>query len=109
MKSRATKQARDPQNAPQQSAGVSGAVAENRREPRYAASGRVSVRFQSITIEGQLVDVSASGFRMEHSSNLLESGQKVEFEHPQAIGTATVVWNRILNGQVQTGFFIANP
>ena len=44
---------------------------EARREPRHNAEGSVRVEFrnpQKRELEGQLVDFSASGFRMAHAS-----------------------------------------
>ena len=81
-------------------------AAENRREPRYSASGVVTIETDDLQIQGELVDVSDSGFRMEHSSPLLKSGARVKFTHPQGSGNARVVWNRIMNGHTQTGFYI---
>ncbi len=85
------------------------AVHEKRRETRYPAEGPVRVRFadpQPAEIEGQLMDVSPSGFRMSHGNQSLQAGQMVEFAHPHAMGEARVMWNRILDQRVETGFLI---
>lgn len=85
------------------------AIHEKRREIRQPAEGPVLVRFanpQPLEILGQLMDVSASGFRMTHANQSLQSGQIVEFSHPQAVGAARVMWNRILDHRVETGFLI---
>ena len=82
---------------------------EQRREPRQPAEGPVLVRFadpQPLEILGQLVDVSPSGFRMAHANQSLQSGQMVEFSHSFAAGAARVMWNRILDQCVETGFRI---
>lgn len=79
---------------------------DKRSEPRYPASGKVVVEAEGLRIEGDLVDVSDSGFRMEHTSQALGSGERVRFSHPQASGVARVVWNRIMDGCTQTGFYI---
>ena len=55
------------------------AIAEKRREQRLPAQGPVWIHFdnpQSIEIEGRLVDVSPSGFRMSHGFPSLAAGQK---------------------------------
>ncbi len=82
---------------------------EHRREPRRAASGGVRVWFenpQHFEIKGNLVDISAHGFRMSHRCTSLQAGQTVEFAHVEAAGRARVVWNRILDVGVETGFLV---
>lgn len=82
---------------------------DNRREPRYAADGAVRVWFNGpkpLEIQGRLVDVSASGFRMAHNYTTLEAGQTVNFRHLDASGRARVVWNRIDGTRVETGFLL---
>ena len=84
-------------------------VREKRREDRRQGSGNVQIRFADpspLRIEGRLVDVSASGFRMAHQFRSLASGQLVEFSHIEARGHARVVWNRIIEDRVETGFLI---
>ncbi len=82
---------------------------ELRKEPRRPAEGPVLVRFadpQPLEILGQLMDVSPSGFRMSHANQSLHSGQVVEFSHSLAVGAARVMWNRIMDQRVETGFLI---
>jgi len=82
---------------------------EKRREERREASGRVQIRFSDPApkqIEGRLVDVSASGFRMAHDFASLGAGQLVEFSHIEAHGHARVMWNRIIENRVETGFLV---
>lgn len=82
---------------------------DHRKEPRRQADGAVRVTFenpQRRDIQGRLVDVSTSGFRMAHDFTALETGQVVEFSHTEADGRARVVWNRIADGRVETGFFV---
>jgi hypothetical protein len=43
---------------------------------------------------------------MAHSSTDLLRGLVVEFSHASAKGSARVVWNRILENRVETGFLI---
>ena len=85
------------------------AVHEKRREVRQPAEGPVLVNFanpQPMEILGELMDVSPSGFRMAHANQSLQSGQLVGFSHSLAIGTARVMWNRIMDHRVETGFRI---
>ena len=61
---------------------------------------------QPLEIQGELMDVSASGFRMAHANQSLHSGQVVQFSHSLAVGAARVMWNRIVDQRVETGFLI---
>jgi hypothetical protein len=82
---------------------------EKRREQRSKASGSVFVSFRDSRdhkIEGQLIDVSQSGFRMAHAETSLPTGQIVEFSHSRTSGQARVMWNRIAEGTVETGFLV---
>ena len=86
--------------------------ADKRREARREASGNVRVTFtnpEPLEIDGTLIDVSSSGFRMKHGCQSLRSGQVVEFAHVEAKGRARVIWNRILDGGVETGFLLLIP
>jgi hypothetical protein len=88
------------------------ALQEQRKEARQPAEGPVLVRFadpQPSEILGQLMDVSPSGFRMSHANQSLHSGQMVEFSHYLAVGAARVMWNRIMDQRVETGFLIVTP
>ena len=83
---------------------------EKRREPRRDAGGRVrfDIRIGSSLerVEGILLDISAHGFRAQHTYSNFSSGQELHFLHEHGEGQARVVWNRILAGAVETGFFV---
>jgi hypothetical protein len=84
-------------------------IGEKRRESRRPVSGKVRVQFlnpRKIEIQGLLIDISPSGFRMAHGYASLATGQVVEFTHPEASGRARVMWNRILEQSVETGFLV---
>jgi hypothetical protein len=84
-------------------------VRELRREERRQADGAVRVRYANprpVEIEGRLVDISKSGFRMAHNCVTLVSGQVVEFSHLEASGKARVMWNRVVEERVETGFLV---
>lgn len=83
---------------------------DQRREPRRPAEGLVVVRFGEPAQEvcGRLVDVSTSGFRIAHDCATLETGQTVEFSHPEAHGKARVMWNRIAESGVESGLLLVN-
>lgn len=86
--------------------------AERRAHPRRPAAGPVSLRpegLMSEPLEGQLVDVAQSGFRVRHNCPSLAAGQVVEFRFKSLRGRARVMWTRILHGRVESGFFILPP
>jgi hypothetical protein len=84
-------------------------IPEKRRESRRPADGVAQVEFSNprlVKIEGRLKDVSSSGFRMAHGYTSLAAGQVVDFSHSEASGSARVMWNRILDQRVETGFLV---
>ena len=89
---------------------VSRTLSDKRREPRLKAEGVANVRPKddqhSPWLQVQLVDFSDGGFRLAHIDTTFVAGQVLDFAHPHAAGTARVVWNRILDGRVETGCMI---
>ena len=84
-------------------------VREKRRETRRPAAGTVRVSYfnpQRLEIQGRLIDLSASGFRMAHGCTSLAAGQVVEFIHIEAAGKAQAIWTRIVEDRVETGFLV---
>lgn len=82
---------------------------ERRAEPRRPASGCVVINIidpPGKEFAGELLDVSGRGFRATHGFRDLHSGQMVRFHHASAAGHARVVWNRIDQQRVESGFFI---
>jgi hypothetical protein len=45
---------------------------------------------------------------MAHDCSALTAGQYVAFEHVEAKGRARVVWTRILDDSIESGFVIAD-
>jgi hypothetical protein len=43
---------------------------------------------------------------MAHASTALAPGQILHFSHSAASGSARVIWNRVLDDRVETGFLI---
>ena len=79
---------------------------ENRREIRRPGQGSALVRWSNPRpqqVEGQLVDVSDSGFRMAHGCAALTAGQEVEFSHPEAKGRVHA-WIGIIVGDCSVCF-----
>jgi hypothetical protein len=82
---------------------------ERRTEARRPVSGAVRIR-QAGGVAGpflgQLMDVSASGFRIRHSQLNLTSGQLVDFQWDGSCGQARAMWTRIVGTEAETGFHV---
>jgi hypothetical protein len=81
-----------------------------RRERRVACRGNVQITLESACrsngklVGGELMDVSAHGFRVRHQGLKLRPGTVVRFEHPFLVGRARVAWTSMLAGRPQSGF-----
>jgi hypothetical protein len=84
-------------------------TSERRAEERKSTEGPLKFSFDDPAhqeVTGRLVDYSKSGFRAVHTYPALHAGQVVQFEHVIAVGKAQVMWNRIADNSVETGFLI---
>jgi hypothetical protein len=82
---------------------------DRRTEHRYQGEGPLTLSFDDPSpqeIVGRLVDYSKNGFRAIHAYAALHTGQVVAFQHAIAGGKARVMWNRIADNRVETGFFV---
>jgi hypothetical protein len=82
---------------------------ERRREARETADAELTLVIDDplpAEVRGRLVDVSRGGFRARHTYLRLEPGQRVRFRSALSQGLARVMWNRILNDRVETGFLL---
>jgi hypothetical protein len=82
---------------------------ERRKEPREDADAELTLVVDDplpAEVRGRLVDVSRSGFRARHAYPRFEPGQRVRFRSAASQGLARVIWNRILNDRVETGFLL---
>lgn len=82
---------------------------ERRTEPRFKASGEVRLRVggpHSVAVPGRIVDVSHHGMRVVHMYAALTSGTMVEIETGAEVFAARVVWNRISEDGVESGFYV---
>jgi len=82
---------------------------DRRAERRYRGKGALKLSFHDPSpqeISGRLVDYSQSGFRAVHSYPALTTGQVVAFRHAIEAGQARVMWNRIADERVETGFLV---
>jgi len=84
-------------------------AADRRSEPRHRGDGPLTLCFEDPArqeITGRLLDYSNSGFRAVHAYAALHTGQVVQFQHAVAGGRARVMWNRITDNRVETGFLV---
>lgn len=84
---------------------------ERRREPREETAGTAVLVVEGSPnwqIEGDLIDTSDSGFRLEHTHGGLTTGTEVSFQFHGRQGRAKVCWNRIANGKVESGFYVTS-
>lgn len=85
-------------------------AANRRREIRSAAQGPVKLVIDSplpCEITGTLLDFSSSGFRAAHNCHDLQRGDRVQFDHKDATGSAVVIWTRVVSGTIETGFLLS--
>jgi hypothetical protein len=81
-------------------------IAERRRFSRSPRSERVEVTFgdpTSVTVEAELIEISARGFRIVHDSKELISGLEIHLRRDEVVGRALVVWTHLLNGRRVSG------
>ncbi|HEV2690936.1 MAG TPA: PilZ domain-containing protein [Bryobacteraceae bacterium] len=84
-------------------------ASDRRTERRHNADAPLKLTFDDPAhqeVTGRLLDYSASGFRATHAYPALHTGQVVEFRHVIAVGKARVMWNRIADDRVETGFLV---
>ena len=87
----------------------SACLVEQRTEVRSPAHGDIWFALESPDsrqFRGSLVDYSRRGFRAAHPQTSLSAGQSVRFLHSFGEGRALVMWNRILERHVESGFLI---
>lgn len=86
-------------------------MVEQRTEVRNPAQGEVLFVLDapdSRQFRGSLMDYSRRGFRAAHPHTSLSSGQQIRFRHAFGEGRAVVMWNRILERHVESGFLIVD-
>jgi hypothetical protein len=85
------------------------ATSDRRAERRLRSDGPLKLSFEDparLEITGRLVDYSKNGFSAIHAYAALHAGQVVDFQHAVAGGRARVMWNRIMDDRVETGFLV---
>lgn len=82
---------------------------DRRGAPREAERGVVEISFDTpvpMTIQANLVETSAIGFRALHDSKAIEPGLVVRYKRVGASGEARVVWTQLLQGRCVSGFLV---
>jgi hypothetical protein len=95
-----------PKSGESPSSPVSVSASDRRGERRYRGKGSLKLSFADPApqeIQGRLLDYSQSGFRAYPA---LHTGQVVQFRHALQAGQARVMWNRIADECVETGFLV---
>ncbi len=85
------------------------ALRDRRKGQREPASGEILLLLDDpnrIVIRGRLKDISEEGFQAVHSHAALRGGQEVCFQHCTGQGRARVMWTRVFNNSVCSGFLI---
>jgi len=81
-------------------------ISERRRAERLPAAGRVEISFEDptlATVDAELLETSATGFRIAHDSKELISGLNVFLHREKVTRRARVVWTHLLNGRRVSG------
>ena len=81
-------------------------ISERRRATRVPTSGRVEISFEdptSVTVEAELMERSATGFRIAHGSKELVPGLEIRLRHDRVTKRARVVWTHLLDGRRVSG------
>jgi hypothetical protein len=81
---------------------------DRRREARQAAKGKVVVRLDhgKTVIQGEMVDVSPSGFRIRYRGHALPAGSDVDISYPWGDVRASIVWVCSEGDWTEVGFTI---
>lgn len=84
---------------------TAGIGVELRRSERVVCHGQVRLSDGDRGREtiGEMVDVSAGGFRVCHDDPDLRPGTEIRFEHLFFVGRAKVVWTDRLAGRLHSG------
>lgn len=84
-------------------------VDDRRREERVPVMSDVILVMETpqiFEVRGRMLDQSPSGFRASHMYPALTSGQVIRCRVDGKERLARVVWNRIIEEEVETGFLL---
>jgi hypothetical protein len=80
-------------------------ILDYRLEPRFVCRGvvRMDLKGGAAGITGELIDVSANGFRVSLTCPGPETGTEMEFSHQFFAGRARVMWTLQAEGRFEAG------
>lgn len=85
-------------------------ILDRRVEDRQVTEGEALVvpsDFGMPPVEGKLLDANDQGFRIKYDNpSPLFSGQEVHFLLPESAGLARVIWTRVVDGRMESGFLV---
>ena len=81
---------------------------DQRREQRSVCAGpvRIELRGGPAPFEGELLDISANGFRMSFTYPAPETGTEVEFSHEFFRGRARIIWTLQQGSHFEAGCMV---
>ena len=86
-----------------------GFTGDRRNAVRLPKSGHVLVSLAEpakISVDAELIEASALGFRIAHASKELVPGVIVGYSTPELSGTARVIWTHVLEGRYVSGLML---
>jgi hypothetical protein len=87
---------------------VRGPFLDQRAETRFLCRGQVQLILPDAGGEmcGELVDISAHGFRVSLTQAAPENGTELEFSHQFFHGRARLMWTLQVEGRYEAGFMV---
>jgi hypothetical protein len=80
-------------------------ILDYRLEPRFVCKGKVRLDLKggAVGLKGELIDVSAHGFRVSFAHPAPATGTEMEFSHQFFEGRAQVMWTLQAEGHFEAG------
>ena len=81
---------------------------DKRTEPRFVCRGKVRLNLRSggAELKGELVDMSANGFRVSFTHPAPATGTEVEFNHQFFHGRARIMWTLEAEDRFEAGCMV---
>jgi hypothetical protein len=82
---------------------------DRRKEGRSPQSGAIEISFADpvpVTVQAELLEGSARGFRAAHNEKALAPGLEVDYKSAGSSGRARVIWTHVLEGRCVSGFLL---
>lgn len=79
-------------------------IRDRRMYPRVACKGKIDFVLQGWAFRGELIDISANGFRVSFAHYAPPAGAVVEFRHSFFGGRAQLVWSLRKENHYEAGW-----